>query len=85
METDKWFWQQTLRALAPSAAGSDGGNLSVQTDRSRYTAGERVTLTAERTVRRAVIHDLWYNFALPLLLFGLLGIDWLLRLLRGYF
>ena len=197
------FWQQTLRALAPPAAGSDGGNLAVQTDRSRYTAGEQVTLTAElypleasasvtiaatvvmpdgqrlivpvtpdprtpgkriaefrvfapgrcritttatrndeliaervtavdvqaalgesdnvainaglmaalaqatggtvidavdqetwpaeqpetaeRTVQRAVIHDLWYNFALPLLLFGLLGIDWLLRLLRGYF
>ena len=196
------FWQQTLRALAPPLAGSDGGNLSVRTNRSRYTAGERVALTAElypleasaavtiaatvvmpdgqrlvvpvtpdprtpgkriaefrvfapgrcritttatrngeliaesvtavdvqaalgesdniavnaglmaalaqatggtvidavdretwptepktaeRTVRRAVIHDLWYNFALPLLLFGLLGIDWLLRLLRGYF
>ena len=196
------FWQQTLRALAPPLAGSDGGNLSVRTDRSRYTAGERVALTAEmypleasasvtiaativmpdgqrlvvpvtpdprapgkriaefrvfaagrcrittpatrngeliaenvtavavqaalgesdniavnaglmaalakatggtvidamdretwptepetaeRTVRRAVIHDLWYNFTLPLLLVGLLGIDWLLRLLRGYF
>ncbi|MDP7396120.1 MAG: hypothetical protein QF541_04580 [Lentisphaeria bacterium] len=196
------FWQQTLRALAPPLADAGGGNLSVRTDRSRYTAGERVALTAElyppeasaavtvaatvvmpdgqrlvvpvtadprapgkriadfrvfapgrcritttatrngeliaesvtavdvqaapgesgniavdaglmaalaeatggtvidaadrdswptepqtaeRTVRRAVIHDLWYNFALPLLLFGLLGIDWLLRLLRGYF
>ena len=195
------FWQQTLRAMAPQLPVSEAGDLRVQTDHTRYTAGEQVELVAglyppegatatinativmpdgqrfsaplshdprktgrqltqfrvqlpgryriltsatrdseviaesetsievcpaptelsdttvnatlmarlaeatggavidladtatwptepeaaKRTVRRRVIHDLWYNFTLPLLLIGLLGIDWLLRLARGYF
>jgi hypothetical protein len=63
-------------------AQATGGTVIDATDQETWPTEPE---TAERTVRRAVIHDLWYNFALPLLLFGLLGIDWLLRLIRGYF
>lgn len=37
-----------------------------------------------REVEHARVFDLWSNFALPLLLVVLLGIDWTLRLVRGY-
>ena len=36
------------------------------------------------TVQQAKTVDLWNNYALMLLLCGLLGVDWLMRLLRGY-
>jgi hypothetical protein len=42
------------------------------------TVGTRPAVAQMRTV------DLWGNYTLLLVLCGLLGIDWLLRLLRGY-
>jgi hypothetical protein len=43
----KVFWQQTLRAMAPTRSNEGNVNVWVRTDRSRYTAGETVKLTVE--------------------------------------
>lgn len=41
------FWQQTLRALAPSRPGGLPVNLWLQPQRSRYQTGQRVVVRAE--------------------------------------
>lgn len=41
------FWQQTLRALAPTRSTEGNVNVWVRTDRTRYTEGEPVVLTVE--------------------------------------
>ena len=41
------FWQQALRALAPLRPSAAGENLWVQTDRTKYTAGQTVKVYAE--------------------------------------
>jgi hypothetical protein len=41
------FWQQALRALAPTRPGGAGVNLWLQPERSRYEAGQRVVVRAE--------------------------------------
>jgi hypothetical protein len=41
------FWQQTLRALAPSRPGGSPVNLWLQPHRSRYQAGQRAVVRAE--------------------------------------
>lgn len=43
----KAFWQQALRALAPTRPSTGSVNLYVQADRTRYEAGKRVRLHAE--------------------------------------
>jgi hypothetical protein len=41
------FWQQALRAMAPTRPGGAGVTLSVQPERTRYEAGRRVRLEAQ--------------------------------------
>src|SRR5262249_9971408 len=41
------FWQQSLRALAPTRPGGSAVNLWLQPGRSRYEAGQRVSIRAE--------------------------------------
>lgn len=41
------FWQQTLRALAPSRPFAGGISLDVVPDRTRYEAGQRIVVRAE--------------------------------------
>jgi hypothetical protein len=45
------FWQQTLRALAPSRSGASPVNLWLQPHRSRYQAGQRAVVRAEVDAR----------------------------------
>lgn len=46
------FWQQALRAMAPRSLGG-GADLQVAPDRTRYEAGQTVTLTAQLRGARA--------------------------------
>jgi hypothetical protein len=62
------------------AAGT-GGRVIDPSDPGTWPDGAEASRVAVRQVRTL---DLWGNFTLPLVLCGLLGLDWLLRLLRGY-
>ncbi len=75
-----------------SDAGIDRANLSrISTatggkviDPARPETWPAATEGPRPTVQQARTLDLWNNYTLMLLLCGLLGADWLLRLLRGY-
>ena len=45
----------------------------------------RLVQTGSRRVRHLTIRSSFLGVLMVILLFGLLGIDWLLRLIRGYF
>ena len=51
------FWQQTLRTLAPERWSGENANLWLQTDRTRYTAGQTVQVTLEIDADRAYATD----------------------------
>lgn len=64
-------------------AAATGGRLIDSTRPETYTnprpaAGPRAVIAREKTV------DLWENYSLVLVLVALLGIDWLIRLRRGF-
>jgi hypothetical protein len=66
--------------LARIAAATGGRRIDLA-DPATWPTSSDVPRVA---VRQTQTLDLWNNFSLPLLLCGLLGVDWLLRLLRGY-
>lgn len=66
--------------MARIAAGT-GGRVVVPSDPKTWpdsSSREPVFVSVARTL------DLWHNFTLLLVLCGLLGADWLMRLVRGY-
>lgn len=50
----KIFWEQALRAMAPNRWSEGNVNLFLQTDRSKYQAGETIYLSAELRADRKV-------------------------------
>jgi hypothetical protein len=67
-------------ALARLAAATGGRNLALPPDAGDAGASRRERLME----RRVTVIDLWSNLVLLLALTLILGIDWLLRLMRGY-
>jgi hypothetical protein len=62
-------------------AAATGGSMIDPADRATWPGDQAADV---RTVEVPRSIDLWSNYALVLVLCGLLGIDWLLRMLRGY-
>ena len=52
----KIFWQQALRAMAPNRWTEGNVNLYVQTDRSKYQAGDTIYVRAELQADRKVVN-----------------------------
>jgi hypothetical protein len=62
-------------------AAATGGTLIDPEDRGTWPTDRQADAVAVEVTRSI---DLWNNFSLVLLLCALLGLDWLIRLLRGY-
>jgi hypothetical protein len=68
-------------AMATTVVAEIGGQIILPEDRQTWPKpGDREL----RRIEEVHTLDLWDNFALMILLCGLLGLDWLLRLVRGY-
>lgn len=69
------------RANLERIAAATGGHIVDPADPKTWPAADSAATISVRQVRTI---DLWNNFTLLLLLCGLLGMDWVLRLWRGY-